>query len=106
MHDITMRPRLSSAFAYCLTAQARQAPTEPNAGCQQKYGTSRPSVKQARNKLSAPSTSNGLPSTKIVAMFYFTLPVLLALQHQQFRAQIHHGKISLHFAMAPLPLAH
>ncbi len=36
MHDMTSRPRVSSALAYCFTAHWRQAPTEPSAGCQQK----------------------------------------------------------------------
>ena len=53
---------------YCLTAHWRQAPTLPSAGCQQKYGMSRPSDRHACNRLSAPLTSSALPSTWIVAM--------------------------------------
>src|SRR5690606_8570177 len=75
MQDMTRRPRVSFSSLYCLTAHWRQAPTLPSAGCQQKYGISRPSDRQAWSRLSAPSTSYSLPSTWIVAMaFAFFLP--------------------------------
>lgn len=57
------RPRVSSAFWYCFTAHWRQAPTLPSAGCQQKYGISRPRDRHACSRLSAPLTSYSLPST-------------------------------------------
>src|SRR5690349_5594706 len=68
MQDMTIRPRVSFSSVYCLTAHWRQAPTLPRAGCQQKYGISRPRDRHACNRLSAPSTSSALPSTWIVAM--------------------------------------
>ena len=43
MQAITRRPCLSCSSLNCLTAHWRQAPTEPSAGCQQKYGRSKPS---------------------------------------------------------------
>ena len=46
MHAMTILPCLSSSFLNCLTAHWRHAPTEPSAGCQQKYGRSKPSERQ------------------------------------------------------------
>ena len=38
MQAITILPCVSFSSLNCLTAHWRQAPTEPSAGCQQKYG--------------------------------------------------------------------
>src|SRR5438876_10656588 len=46
MQAITILPRVSASSLNCLTAHWRQAPTEPIAGCQQKYGRFMPSDRQ------------------------------------------------------------
>ena len=57
MHAMTMRPRRSSSSRYCLTAHWRQAPTEPRAGCQQKYGRSRPRDRHSSSRFLPGSAS-------------------------------------------------
>ena len=57
MHAMTMRPRWSFSSRYCLTAHWRQAPTDPSAGCQQKYGRSRPFERHSSSRFFAGSTS-------------------------------------------------
>ena len=47
MQAMTMLPCLSFSSWNCLTAHCRQAPTDPSAGCQQKYGRLKPSERQA-----------------------------------------------------------
>src|SRR5215470_1571 len=50
MQAITSLPRRSDSSLNCFTAHCLQAPTEPNAGCQQKYGKFMPSSKQAARR--------------------------------------------------------
>src|SRR5581483_9055627 len=68
MQAITMRPRLSFSSLNCLTAHCRQAPTEPSAGCQQKYGRLKPAERQPWSRFCSGFISYGLPSTKILAI--------------------------------------
>src|SRR5581483_4514406 len=46
MQAITILPCVSASSLNCLTAHWRQAPTEPKAGCQQKYGRFMPRDRQ------------------------------------------------------------
>ena len=56
MHAITILPCVSCSSRNCLTAHCRHAPTEPIAGCQQKYGRSKPSEGR-RAACSAPAST-------------------------------------------------
>src|SRR5579872_1555740 len=67
MHAMTRRPRVSFSSRNCLTAHCRHAPTDPIAGCQQKYGRLKPSVRHASSRLTPSWTSCGRLSMKMVA---------------------------------------
>ena len=60
MQAMTILPCVSFSSLNCLTAHCRQAPTEPSAGCQQKYGRSKPSDRQAAAGSACGSASIGL----------------------------------------------
>src|ERR1035441_5742618 len=65
---ITILPRVSLASLNCLTAHWRQAPTEPIAGCQQKYGRVMPNDREACSRVCVGVILAGLLSTYTVAM--------------------------------------
>src|SRR5690606_625838 len=71
MQDMTSFPRVSSSSLKDLTAHCLQAPTEPMAGCQQKYGRSNPSERQASRTFLPSLTSYGALSMKSVAIATF-----------------------------------
>src|SRR5262245_47080513 len=83
MHAITTRPVVSFSSRYCTTAHCRHAPIEPIAGCQQKYGRSRPTERQACSKFSLSSASKLVPSTLMIAIL---APRQLALSARRSRA--------------------
>src|SRR5215471_506431 len=65
---MTILPRWSCSSLNCLTAHCRHAPTEPNAGCQQKYGKFMPRERQPWSRFCFSFIWYGWLSTYTVAI--------------------------------------